>query len=94
MSENEKTWKFFEELELQTGPAEKKIFIERNKSIHGNLSEINYDEFQAAYLSFKTTLNRIILRILNYEGKYIDYSWANGSELIYTAKDIHMRMHG
>lgn len=58
---------FLEELELKTGNVENESRAHRNKPAHGNLSD---DEcsFKLRYLTdaYRTLLNRIILKILNY----------------------------
>ena len=59
---------FLEELKLQTGNVEKEARSYRNKPAHGHLLE-DEDLFKLMYLTeaYRTLLNRIILKILNYD---------------------------
>lgn len=74
---NKKVDFFLEELELETGNVEKDARSYRNKPAHGHLLD---DEglFKLMYLTdaYRTLLNRIILKILNYE-VYIDLTSGN-----------------
>lgn len=65
---------FFDEIGLEIGEIEKKAITYRNKPAHGKV--INYEEsknllkFEYAY---KTLVNRVLLKILDYNWAYIDY---------------------
>ncbi|WP_304047040.1 hypothetical protein [Methanobrevibacter gottschalkii] len=68
---------FLEELELETGDVEKDARFYRNKPAHGHLLD-NEGLFKLMYLTdaYRTLLNRIILKILNYD-VYIDLTSGN-----------------
>ena len=59
---------FLEELELKMGNVEKEARAHRNKPAHGHLSD-DESSLKLRYLTdaYRTLLNRIILKILNYD---------------------------
>jgi len=74
MGSNEKIDFFFkEEIGLQIGEIEKKTMKYRNKPVHGNSSkEERYKLLEMTY-AYQTLVNRAILKILSYDGEYVDY---------------------
>ncbi len=74
---NESMEFFLEELGLPIGPTERSAMKARNPMAHGSatlLDESRYQETINDTLSYRTLFNRIILKILGYDGAYIDYS--------------------
>lgn len=76
---NEKMNLFFSLLSLETGKPEKEAINLRNKMTHGKRDYANddvaYDDLVLSRV-YQVLFNRIILRILAYDGFYIDYSIA------------------
>ncbi|MFA0846040.1 MAG: hypothetical protein ACC614_00535 [Methanobacterium formicicum] len=80
MSLNERIDFFFKEIGLNVGKIEKKAIQYRNKPVHGdiliqgNILKTNeFDEMLRMTNAYRTLLNRIILKILNYDKEYIDF---------------------
>lgn len=74
---NESLEFFFEELGLPIGPAERSALKARNPMAHGSstlLDESKYQEMVDATLAYRTLLNRVLLKVLDHEGGYVDYS--------------------
>lgn len=68
---------FLEELGLPIGPTERSALRARNSMAHGSsalLDESRYQEMINDTLSYRTLFNRILLKILGYNGDYVDYS--------------------
>lgn len=68
---------FLEELGLPIGPNERSALKARNPMAHGSsasLDESRHQEMVNNTLSFRTLFNRVLLKLLNYDGEYIDYS--------------------
>ena len=72
LSDREK--RFFEEIGLKIGEVENTILKERNKSIHGIIGKHDYDRLLALTYGAYALTNRIILKVLDYKGDYVDYS--------------------
>lgn len=74
---NESMEFFFEELGLPIGPTEQSALRARNPMAHGSsalLDESRYQEMIDDTLAYRTLFNRILLKILDYDDAYIDYS--------------------
>ena len=72
LSERSKT--FFKEIGLKTCEVENTIMNERNKIIHGSLKKKDYQKLMSIANGMYALLNRMILKILDYNSEYIDYS--------------------
>lgn len=74
---NESVEFFLEELGLPVGSVEQSAMKARNPMAHGSavlLDESRRQEMIDNTLSYRTLFNRIMLKILGYDGTYIDYS--------------------
>ena len=70
----EKFDNFFAELGLPVSKAEKDAIQSRNRVVHGGgLDESMWDDYVEKRKTYQTLLNRVILKLLGYEGLYIDY---------------------
>ena len=68
---------FFEELGLNIDAAEKKAIKARNKMIHSRVTASGQEQIKdLVRLSFayRTLFHRVMLKLLGYSGKYIDYA--------------------
>lgn len=74
ISGNQRNTLVFDLLQMEVSDIEKKAIRERNFVIHGSKKPINIDLRRKLSLVFYTLLNRLILRILDVEIPYIDYS--------------------
>lgn len=76
MGINEKIERFFEEINLQVSKIEKKALRARNDMAHGSTLKSKNDIVKAIRLSraYETLFERTFLRILDYDGIYIDKS--------------------
>lgn len=75
MGENEKMDAFFEEIGLPIGDIERKSIRLRNRFAHGEICQADgIDELLNACRAYQTLVSRVILKLLEYDGKYIDYS--------------------
>lgn len=72
LSDREK--RFFEEIGLKISEVENTILRERNKSMHGIIGKHDYDRLLALTYGAYALTNRIILKLLDYRGDYVDYS--------------------
>ncbi|MBS7787648.1 hypothetical protein KIH23_10095 [Flavobacterium sp. CYK-55] len=73
---NEKLFMMFEILELPVGEIEKEAIKARNKMAHTSFGDISDEEIiKTIHLThaYESLFNRIILKILSYDGDYIDY---------------------
>jgi hypothetical protein len=77
---NEKIELFFKSIELPISSVEKKAMKARNKMAHSSIDSVNDDEIKI-YIklthAYETLFHRIFLRLMNYNGNYIDY-FSNG----------------
>jgi len=89
MSLNEKYETLFKEIKLKTGEVERISIRERNLAIHGSLKPKDYDKLYIRTLAFQTLLHRLILKLLEYNGKYNDYSTSGFPE-----RDINEPLQG
>lgn len=72
MGANEQLWLFFEEIGLECGELEKRAWKARNNNAHGQGSAGDVEkEIQNTKVMF-LLLARTILKLLGYEGEYID----------------------
>ncbi|WP_078129957.1 hypothetical protein [Leptospira alexanderi] len=92
--DSEKTFTFLEELGLEIDLVEREVLEERNRAVHGTTKPRNYSKLAYRTMAYRTLLNRIILRILNYQGDYIDYSWDCGAQVKYTTWPLSIPMQG
>lgn len=74
MTQNEMLYSFFDEIDLQIGDVENQALRGRNKMSHGHSSKEDNDYNVYLTFAYRTFFNRIILKILGYDGMYIDYS--------------------
>lgn len=73
---NEKLEMMFEIIKLPIDKIERKAIKARNKMAHSSLGDIDEDEIKETIRltrAYETLFNRILLKILSYNGKYIDY---------------------
>jgi hypothetical protein len=73
---NEKLKMMFEIINLPVGKIEEKAIRARNKMAHSSLGEIAEEEIKETIRmtrAYETLFNRILLKILSYNGNYIDY---------------------
>ena len=78
MSVNEKFPAFFSEIGLAIGNGEDAVIRARNSTAHGHsLKKEDYQKFSLLGGGYKTLINRTLLKILGFDGFYIDYSSLN-----------------
>ena len=65
---------FFEELELPIGKSEKRALEERHTWAHGGDMNVDVEQAYQNKRVYWTLLSRILLRILGYQGMYLDFS--------------------
>lgn len=75
MSVREQLTYFFEGIDMVVGKKEKKALQARNFSAHGSYAgdNIDYEEQFMTSQVYECILVRVILKLLKYEGNYIDY---------------------
>ena len=73
MGANEQLWNFLEELGLQVGKVEDAAWRSRNRNVHGGKTEYIEQEIRSTNVMF-ILFARVLLKLLGYKGKYIDYS--------------------
>lgn len=75
MSVGEQLEHFFKKIELNIRKSEKEAIRARNIPAHGafGVKEEDYELFIKHSQVYETLINRIILKLINYEGAYIDY---------------------
>lgn len=73
---NEKFERFFEEIELPIGEVEKYAISVRNRFVHGAGAVPTEKVHNLVYTlrSYQSMFHRILLRLIGYQGKYVDYS--------------------
>lgn len=65
---------FLNEINLKIGEVEEKAILCRNEPAHGNILNTNeFEKLKNYEEAYRTLFNRAILKILGYEGDYIDY---------------------
>jgi hypothetical protein len=77
---NEKMNLFFESINLPIGAIEKKAMKARNDMVHSSIGDADIEklkEYAKLTRAYQTLFHRVILRLLNYEGFYIDYYSTN-----------------
>ena len=76
MGVNESLDFFFEEIKLQIGEIERKAIKARNSMIHDKQDASDEQIQDIIFYSkvYKTLFHRVFLKLLSYEGDYIDYS--------------------
>ena len=73
---NEKLEMMFEILKFKVDKIERKALKARNKMAHSSLGEISMDETKKLIKltrAYETLFHRVFLKLLNYNGSYIDY---------------------
>jgi len=79
---NEKMNFFFDEIGLKLGDIENAALKARNPMAHGNIEgDKPVNEKVMETRAYETLFHRILLKILHYDGKYIDYSSIGWPEL-------------
>lgn len=75
MSVSEQLTYFFKGINMEIGKKEKKALQARNLSAHGSYAgnNIDYEEQFMTSQVYECILTRVILKLLKYEGNYIDY---------------------
>lgn len=73
MGSNERFFTFLEELGLNYGKDEKESIRARNNFTHGG-SNVSYEEVLKNTRTMYLLLARVILKLLGYDGQYIDTS--------------------
>lgn len=75
MSVSEQLTYFFERIDMVIGKKEKKALQARNISAHGSFygNNIDYEEQIMISQVYECIMVRVILKLLKYEGNYIDY---------------------
>lgn len=73
---------FFEEINLKLESHEWKAIKERHKFVHGHarFKDANWSKIMVYVYTYETLLNKVILKLLDYSGQYIDRSvqgWKN-----------------
>jgi hypothetical protein len=76
MSSNDRLNFFFNEIGLEIGSLEREAIDSRNVMIHDSfdLSSNEYEKLILLSLVYKVFFHRVILKVLDYSGEYIDYS--------------------
>lgn len=65
---------FFREINLNIGEIEEKAIECRNEPAHGNILNVNeFAKLKRYEIAYRTLFNRAILKLLEYDGDYIDY---------------------
>jgi len=66
---------FFKEINLPTGPVEKTVIDSRHKMAHGgSLEGAELRKYILISRAYQTLISRVVLKVIGYSGKYIDYS--------------------
>ncbi len=75
MSVNEKMKHFFEKIGMPLGDAEEEALGARNASAHGSfwVGERDYAKLHRSSVVYRCIISRVILILIGYDGKYIDY---------------------
>lgn len=72
---NERFERFFEELELPVDDVERKAISARNKAAHGGgFTASQYQALANTVRAYRTLLHRVVLKLLDWTGSYVDYS--------------------
>lgn len=72
---NERMENFFKEIELPKGSVEDHAIKSRNKAAHGGkYSQSEHQALIDTVSAYRTLINRVLLKIFGFNGKYIDYS--------------------
>ncbi len=73
---------FFEEIDLKIKPHEWDAINERHKFVHGHarFKETDWSKVLSHVNTYETLLNKVILKLLGYSGKYIDRSTTDWTE--------------
>ncbi|MDD4497058.1 MAG: hypothetical protein PHV51_02725 [Methanosarcinaceae archaeon] len=74
MSGNKKYELFFEEIGLKTGSIEKRAMKARNSMAHGDKGNDKLIEMIKSTYAYETLFHRVFLKVLGYEGNYVDRS--------------------
>ena len=75
LSVNDKYKRFFEEIGLKVGAVELEVIGSRHKFAHGGSAEDSeIKRLVVLARAYETLLNRCILKVIGYQGEYVDYS--------------------
>lgn len=76
MGANERLLFFFDEISLSIGKIEKEVLKSRNKMVHGHSIKTDEEKNEMITMTeaYATLIHRALLKILDYEGSYIDRS--------------------
>jgi len=75
MGVNEKFDFFFEEIELPIGDGERAAIKGRNAMAHGARYKSGTErQLVSLTRAYETLLHRVLLKLLAYDGEYVDYS--------------------
>ncbi|WP_406657357.1 hypothetical protein V7O62_02045 [Methanolobus sp. ZRKC2] len=79
MSVTNRFQQFFDEIELKVGDIENSALKSRHKMAHGDLGDNDeiYNEMLNETFAYESLFNRVFLKILGYNGYYIDKSTLN-----------------
>lgn len=77
MSLSEKDSVFFSELDLDIGGIEEFALGARHSIVHGNAETIDYIKIRNANTAYFTLVNRIVLRLLDFD-EYLDHTYPSG----------------
>jgi hypothetical protein len=73
LSNNERIQVFFSELGLKISDIEARALQTRNIVVHGSTKDRDDQEFIDNVHIYYTLLNKVILKLLSYDGFYLDY---------------------
>lgn len=76
MGGNEKIDLLFDRFGIIIGPLEKEALKARNLMAHGTMKTLDYERYKEIIrksYAYRTLFHRVILKILSYNGEYIDY---------------------
>lgn len=75
LSITDKYKRFFEELGLKTGKVEDEVIRSRHKFAHGrSFEDVEVKRLIVIARAYEALLNRCILKVIGYQGDYLDYS--------------------
>jgi uncharacterized beta-barrel protein YwiB (DUF1934 family) len=91
MSVSDRFKQFFDEIELKTGDIEDLAIKSRHKMAHGDIKsdDVEFMDMLTNTLAYQALFNRVFLKILGYDGDYIDLS-----TLGYPNRHINIQLGG
>lgn len=93
MSMNQRVSVFFEELGIDLTDNEKETIKTRNKIVHGISGKVDYNDIYIKTHGYYSILGKVILRLLDYEYLYMDYSEINSSGEAHIKKVSNKLLH-